>query len=128
MNKLQVLRTIDKFDKIGRDGVVELLQKPEEEFGANLLPVQAELIGDFLDVKLDDMPAFFAHAAGVMSRIKMMALLEDTIDPDGGTKWDKLLSMRQNEDQTWNNGGRPENIGWALDDMIKALAYKQAEA
>ena len=47
--ELQALRCIDKFDKIGRDGVVELLQKPPEEFGANLDPVSAGVIGLLLD-------------------------------------------------------------------------------
>lgn len=125
---LQVLRSIDKFDKIGRDGVVALLQKPVEEFGANLDPIRAELIGMFLDTRgdtneetLNNISLFFKHAGRVRTRLDLMVMLEEAVEPDGKTKWDHLLAMRANEDQTWSNGGRPANIAWALDDMVKVL-------
>ncbi len=131
--KLQVLRTIDKFDKIGRDGVVELLQKPVAEFGAALDPVRAGLIGLFMDVNgssneqtVQDIGRFFGHAKKVGSRLEMMAVLEETVDDGGITAWDRLLDMPQNEDETWNDGGRPANIGWALDDILE-LAAKSGE-
>lgn len=125
---LQVLRTIDKFDKIGRDGVVALLQKPVEEFGAGLDPVRAELVGLFLDTKgatneetLNNMRAFFKHAGLVRTRLDLMVMLEEAVEADGTTKWDRLLALRANEDQTWSDGGRPANIAWALDDMVLVL-------
>lgn len=125
---MQVLRSIDKFDKIGRDGVVALLQKPLEEFGANLDPVRAELVGMFLDTTgatneetINNISAFFAHAGRVRTRLDLMVMLEEGVEPDGKTKWDRLLAKRANEDQTWSNGGRPANIAWALDDMVSVL-------
>lgn len=131
---LQALRSIDKFDKIGRGGVVELLQKPEEEFGANLDPVQAELIGMFLDVNgatneetLNNMAEFFQHAGRIRTRVDLMVLLDSSEDASGKTKWDHLLAMRTNEDQTWRDGARPANVAWALDDMVKALISMRAE-
>ena len=122
---LQILRSIDKFDKIGRDGVIELLQKPEEEFGAGLDPVSAGLIGLFLDVSgssneetIDNLKAWYNHALKVRTRVGMMVILEESVEPNGTTKWDRLIAMRQNEDETWRDGGRPKNIAFALDDMI----------
>lgn len=130
--KLQTLRTIDKFDKIGRDGVVDLLQKDTDEFGANLDPVSAGLIGLFLDTDgatneetLDNVKKFFKHAGRVRSRLQLMIALEETVDSDGKTKWDRLLEMQPNDDESWNDGGRPANIAWALDDMVEVMASRR---
>lgn len=123
---IQICRSIDKFDKIGRDGVVFLLQKPIEEFGANISPVHAELIGRFLDIKcISDLNAYFKYAQHIRTRLDLMVLLEKTIESDNITKWDQLLAMPSNEDQTWSNGGRPANIAWALDDMIAVIRRKE---
>jgi hypothetical protein len=126
---LQILRTIDKLDKLGKDGVVELLQKPESEFGAGLDVISANLIGLFLDngqgktneQTIERMSSYLKHAIKVKSRIDLMVALEENILEDGQTSWDKLLAMPANKDETWNNKGRPNNIGWALDDLIKAF-------
>lgn len=124
---LQVLRTLDKFDAIGRDGVVELLQKPAAEFGADLDPVQAGLVGLFLDCSgtsnkqtIDKVKRWFANARNVRSRVDMMALLEG--HGEGETAFDRLLRMPANDDNTWSDGRRPRNIAWALDDLATALA------
>lgn len=129
--KLQVLRTIDKFDKIGRDGVVELLQKPVAEFGAALDPVRAGLIGLFMDVDgssseqtVDKIGRFFGHAKKVGTRLDLMGVLEGAADDSGRTAWDRLLDMPQNEDETWKDGGRPANIGWALDDILELVVQR----
>jgi hypothetical protein len=126
---LQILRTIDKLDKLGKDGVVELLQKPESEFGAGLDVISANLIGLFLDngqgktneQTIERMSSYLGHAIKVKSRIDLMVALEENILEDGQTSWDKLLAMPSNEDETWDNKGRPKNIGWTLDDLIKAF-------
>ena len=124
---IQVLRTIDKFDKIGRDGVVALLQKPADEFGAGLDPIRAELVGRFLDTKgasnaetLDAIKGFLASAGKIRTRMELLEALESTTKEDGRTGLDLLLALRPNEDQSWANGGRPENIAWALDDLVEA--------
>ncbi len=123
--KIQILRTIDKTDKIGVDGVIELLQKPPEEFGANLLPHEAMLIGEFLRLdKLESFPAFLRRASMIRNRFEMMAELERNVHEDGRTSWDHLLDMRENEDETWRDGGRPKNIAWALDDLVAMLRQK----
>lgn len=72
--EIQILRTVDKLDKIGVPGVIDLLQKPAEKFGANLDPVRAELVGSFLNSRgatngetLENLRAFFPHASLVAS-------------------------------------------------------------
>jgi len=123
--RMQVLRTIDKFGKIGPDGVRELLQKPLAEFGAELDPVRAEFIVRLLTPAqpggsnqeiLRGIAELTSHAQLVGSRL--MAALEKTIVAESGeTAWDRLLAMPPNEDNSWSDGGRPQNIGWALDDL-----------
>ena len=140
---IQTLRIMDKHDKLGTKGVVEQLQKPASEFGAGLEPAQARMIGEFLETKgannsetLANMRNWFlrAHTKNsiaemmaksplVVSRCKMLCILDDDVlFEDGMTGLDKLLSMPQNDDQTWCDGGRPQNIGWALDDIAKAAS------
>lgn len=127
--QLQILRSIDKCDKIGINGVIELLQRPEEEFGANLNPVLANLIGMFLNTKgvnnagtLDNIKAFFKRATLVSNRIRLMVIFEETvIDDNGRTLWEQLIEMPTNRNETWSNNGRPANIGWALDDIVEVL-------
>lgn len=128
---LQILRTIDKFDKIGRDGVVELLQKPAEEFGADLDPVRAAMVGLFLDSAVGDsneqtianIERTMAHIAKIRGRLDLMCKLEDTVvDARAGeTAWDRLLNMPVNADNTWTGRGRPRNVAWALDDLLYAV-------
>jgi hypothetical protein len=122
---MQILRSIDKHDKIGTDGVVALLQKPETEFGAGLDPVRAALIGAFLNARgpdnaatLANLQAFFLHATRVNRRLQLLVAMDRG---DGETALDRLLAMPPNANNTWENGGRPFNIAWALDDIADAL-------
>ena len=119
-----VLRTIDKCDRIGIEGVVALLQKPESAFGAGLDKITAQWIGQFLGTKgqnndetIANMRAWFARASLIQRRLDLMTSLESTDAGDGRTQWDNLIDTPPNGDQSWSNGGRPENIGWALDDI-----------
>jgi len=127
MNDIQVLRCIDKCDKIGVDEVVMLLQKPDNEFGANLDAVRANLIGQFLQSRgsdeqiLQKMRDFFSHANRVMARLHMITFLENDEREDGTTGFDLLLNMRPNDDETWADGGRPKNITFAIDDIINEM-------
>ena len=129
--RAQVLRTIDKADKIGVAGVVELLQRPVEDFGAGLDPVRAALIGRFLETKGDtneqtlaNMRAWFDHAPQVMRRLDLAVTL-DEIAVGNRTALDVILALPARSDQTWSDGGRPANIGIALDDMIAAMNAKE---
>lgn len=132
--QVQVLRTMDKCDKIGREGVIELLQKPPADFGADLDPIQAGLIGLFLDTSgttneetLKNIKGFFVRAGHVRARIDLMlALDQHVISADGTTAWDRLLSMSVNADETWARG-RPKNIGWALDDLLSVISTLKSE-
>lgn len=124
----QILRTIDKHDKLGTDGVVELLQKPPEEFGCDLDPIRAGLIGQFLDCKggdnsetLENMREYFSHARRVTARIRLMTAMEQDVEGRDTTPFDDFLAMPANDDETWRNGGRPKNIAWALDDILLKL-------
>jgi len=124
----QVLRTIDKVDKIGVAGVVDLLQRPAEEFGAGLDSVRAALIGRFLETKgetdaetIGNLAAFFRDTAQVMSRVDLMIQLEETVFGDRSTAWDLFLSMPTNTDDTWSATARPNNIGVALDDLVARI-------
>lgn len=136
--QLAVLRTVDKYDKLGRQGVVDLLQKPLEEFGADLMPWQAELIGDFIESgkgsasneeTLDRMAATFRRIVSVSDRFKFIGALEGQVVDltTGETAWDRLLGMPQNEDETWKDGGRPKNIAFAVDDLIERIRLKEKE-
>jgi hypothetical protein len=139
----QVLRTMDKADKIGIAGVVEQLQRPAEQFGAGLTRTQARMIGAFMATKgadnyatLANMRAWFAEATAfnaaittaaqdlmIVERCRLVNLLDDEIVfSDGTTGLDRLMAMPTNADQTWRDGGRPENIAWAIDDILDAVS------
>lgn len=130
--KLQVLRTIDKADKIGINGVIDLLQKPTAEFGADVDPIRAAFLGMFLKTgELDGgrrtlaaMENLLDRAPVVRDRLVLMEVLEETIidRENDRTLWDELLAMAPNRDMSWRNGGRPENIAWALDDIATLIA------
>jgi hypothetical protein len=132
---LQVLRTIDKYDKIGADGVFRLLTDgmKDKESGAyipgvGLDKVNATLLVEFIQTTgnsneetLENMEKWFSKAAKIKNRIDLMILMEETvIDSKGTTLWDILIHMSQNENETWENGGRPKNIAWALDDILES--------
>lgn len=130
--KTAVLRTIDKVDKLGVAGVVELLQKPPEEFGADLDPVRAAFFGMFLSAgsdgaadnarTLETLRDMGARAALIGGRLALMCAMDETVvDEDGTTAWDRFLAMPPNTDNTWSGEGRPANIGWALDDLCGAF-------
>lgn len=118
---LQILRCIDKTDKLGKDGVVELLQKPLSEFGADLDPVFAGVVGMLLHADLNSVRNVLLRASRVRSRLALIVLLDETQHEDKPTALDYLISMPTNRDNTWSNGGRPENIAWALDDILELL-------
>lgn len=130
MNQDAILRTIDKADKIGIEGVIELLQKPVSQFGADLDKIRAAWIGEFISSRsadgdtektLENMRAWFDRAPIVLRRMQMINVLDRVDLGDGYTKLDELIDMDQNEDETWTSTARPKNIGWALDDLIKVL-------
>jgi len=146
----QVLRTIDKLPKLGVDGVVKKLQEPIETFGANLSEYQAKAVGNFLECKgatneetLHNMGMWFAKngalnaAAKILSenpeatrvikdRFDYIDELEADINENGISACDRLLAMPKNENQTWENGGRPANIAYAIDDLRNGIVGKDA--
>lgn len=137
-DNLQILREIDKLDKIGLDGVCAMLGEGLKDAsgafnkGVGLMPMQVAMYRYFFEstAGLTDNQDILAalegaliHLDKVRTRIDLMALLEErVVDAETGkTLWDHLLNMAANTDQTWSNGGRPENVGWALDDLVKII-------
>lgn len=113
--KIQCLRTIDKVDRLGLDAVTKLLMEPMPD-GPDLDAGQAFCIGAFLEA---------GTGGPICDRFLAIDGLERTDLGDGTTAWDRLIALPQNPDQTWRDGGRPENIAWAIDDLI-ALARQAA--
>ncbi len=121
--QLQTLRCIDKFDKLGREGVVELLQKSEDESGANLMSWQAELIGKYLDCSnasnaIEAVKSWQTFAEKIRSRVELLTLLDAG---EGYTLLDRIIDYPANTDNTWSDTARPKHVGYALDDILCAV-------
>lgn len=130
-----ILRQIDKFDKIGIDGVCAMLgdgltdKSGAFNKGAGLLPIQVSIIRLFLESgreaktyeeQLNAFAETEKHIRCAHNRIELMAKLEESvIDEHGATAWDRFLALRPNADNSWSDGGRPKNVGWALDDILE---------
>lgn len=125
---IQILREIDKLDRLGLDGVCAMLGKGMEDKsgtfnkGVGLDRMQVAHLRMFLETKdadnpLEAMKAWFRQAETVKRRRNTMAALEsNVIDPETGeTSWDRLLAMPVNKDETWDNGGRPATLAYCLD-------------
>ena len=139
---IQVLREIDKLDKIGLDGVCAMLGNGLKDAsgafnkGVGLDPLQIGMVRLFLanskgatDVEtIANLKQTMSHLNKIKSRIDLMVALEDNIvnNVTGETSWDCLLAMPQNSDETWGDNSRPANIAWALDDMIGAITARAA--
>lgn len=112
--RLDVLRAMDGFDRLGPIGVFERLTTGRRDAsgawvaGCGITSAQAVvLLGVLVGPTVND-------------RLAMMARLEEkVIGPAGYTAWDAVLDMQANDDETWARGGRPRNIGFALDDLIE---------
>lgn len=121
---LQILRSLDKHDRLGDEGVFELLTTGRKDEsgsfteGCGLSNSRAAFLVAFLNVGKDNL---------IANRFWLMSKLEESETESGETQWDILLNMRVNEDNTWENYGRPNNIGWALDDLYKILVAKLEE-
>lgn len=104
---LQVLRAIDKYDRVGDLGVFELLttgrldQSGDFTAGCGLSNAQAAALVGFLNVGRDTL---------IERRFWMMSTLESMVDESGMTEFDRLLATN------------PPNIAHALDDLFDALA------
>lgn len=110
--RLDILRAMDGYDRLGPIGVFERLTSGRRDAsgawteGCGVSRGQAAVLAGVL-----------SH--DILDRLEMMSRLEDkVIDADGNTLWDVILRMTPNDDETWDNGGRPRNIACALDDLI----------
>lgn len=138
MLTIQVLRELDKLERIGVDGVCAMLGGGMKDAsgafnpGAGLDPWQIEMIRLFIETSgkasnaetLKELRNALDHINKVCNRIDLLVELESFVHKDGSTLLDRLLSMPVNADNTWSNGGRP-TIGIALDDMRKTLGEKR---
>jgi len=126
VDKLQVLREIDKLDRIGPDGVRKMLTTGMKDAsgtfnkGVGLDDFTAEYFVTICTQKGEG-NVILANLQRLHSRLNLMIKLEETVIDGDTTAWDQLINMTPNADETWANGGRPANIGWALDDIINQL-------
>lgn len=123
--QLQILREIDKLDRIGPDGVKQMLTTGMTDSsgafnkGVGLDNFTADYL---LAICSQSGPRCLENIVQLNSRINLMIKLEETVIEGNYTAWDRLIKMTPNQDQTWNNNGRPANIGWALDDLIEFIS------
>ena len=118
-DNLQVLREVDKLDRLGPDQVrVNLVDV------AGVHPVQAEAIIAFVDQRfgagVDGMQRWFDV---IGTRFELMIALQECDVGNGRTAWDVLIETPTNADNSWEGGGRPENIGFALDDIVQLIQH-----
>ena len=124
--RIQVLREIDKLDKIGPDGVRAMLTTGAMDAsgafnkGVGLHPFQAEFLISAISGNREDP---LGHMRRLCNRMDMLVALEETVldAQTGETAWERLLAMPRNADETWGQNSRPANIGWALDDLVKIV-------
>lgn len=131
----QVLREIDKWDKVGAEGVRARLttgltdSSGAQVPGVGLHPVQADAIIAFIDQRfgagVEGMERWFDL---VGTRLQLIVGLDQMVIRENGyTAWDSLIDAPTNADNTWSTGRRPENIGWALDDIACLVrAFRKA--
>jgi hypothetical protein len=119
---LHVLRQIDKLDRVGLAGVYKRLTTGATDSSEAFVP------GVGLESRQAVLIFWLMCLPQVSSRIDVMVALDAQQNTDGTTGLDALLAMKANADNTWSNGGRPENIGWALDDLLAGMKQKEAAA
>ena len=141
---VQVMREIDKLDKIGLDGVCAMLGDGLKDTsgafnkGVGLDPLRIGMIrlffeesaaheGSTNDQRLEQLEKAMGRVSQVRNRIDMMIALEEHIYADGSTAWDRLLSMPACDRDTWENGKRPKNVAWALDDIVKVIRAQRGK-
>jgi len=130
--RIQVLRSLDKRDRVGVDGVIKLLTTGRVDHSGDFTPgvglSQAQAV-TMLGL-LDCVDACFnpgdTRSVRVASRFALIARLDETVidAATGRTAWDALIDLPVNDDGTWTfDGGirRPRNIAWALDDLVDIL-------
>lgn len=109
MDKLQILRSLDKADRMEPDDVFNLLTKGRKDqsgdstTGCNLGNSEAAYLTSFV---------FSVKHPRIMNRLLMIEKLESTELKDGCTAWDVLLNSYEKMEE-------PKNIAWLLDDLIK---------
>ena len=134
---LQILREIDKLDKIGLDGVCAMLGDGLTDAsgafnkGVGLDPLQVGMMRLFLSEtavsgedslqSLKRLENVFAKLTTIRCRVILMTALEGIRTEGGSTAWDRLIDMPSNNDQSWSGGGRPRNMAICLDDLVIAL-------
>jgi hypothetical protein len=119
---LHVLRQIDKLDRVGLAGVYKRLTTGATDSSEAFVP------GVGLESRQAVLIFWLMCLPQVSSRIDVMVALDAQQNTDGTTGLDALLAMKANADNTWSNGSRPENIGWALDDLLAGMKQKEAAA
>ena len=109
---LQVLRTLDKADRMPPESVFALLTKGRTDASGAIMPgcgltlSQAAILTGFV---------FSQKESRINRRIDTMTQLDaHVIDDTGLTAWDKLLDW-------YDPLPEPKNIAWILDDLADAV-------
>jgi hypothetical protein len=114
--RLQVLRSLDKQDRLGEPAVLDLLTNGRtDESGAftpgcGLSNAQAVTLLGLLKCVDAAFNLGHEHSVRIANRFEMIERLDAVIldIASGRTAWDELIDMR------------PANIGWVLDDIVAA--------
>jgi hypothetical protein len=112
---LQILREVDKLDRVGAEGVFDRLTKGAKDESGAFVP------GVGLPAGKAALLLGMIAGKPIIDRIAVMHALESHENPDGSTAWDEFLALPTNVDNTWRDGKRPKNIAWAIDDLIVSI-------
>jgi len=112
---LQVLREVDKLDRVGVEGVFDRLTKGARDDSGAFVP------GVGLPAGKAALLLGMIVGKPIIDRIVVIDALESHENPNGSTAWDEFLALPANDDNTWRDGGRPKNIAWAIDDLIVSI-------
>jgi hypothetical protein len=110
-DEIQVLRTLDKADRMGPLDIFALLTKGRRDQSGDFTPGcgltngQAFVLTGFV---------FSRKEPQIWLRLQMIEALEETVIDDAGrTAWDQVLDWYEALPE-------PKNIGWIVDDLIAA--------
>jgi hypothetical protein len=115
--QLQILRTLDKADRMAPPDIFDLLTKGRMDGsgdftqGCGLKSAQAAVLTGYV---------FSVSEPKIDARLRLIDALERTvIDTHGRTGWDQLLDW-------YEDLPAPKNIAAVLDDLIEALRQRKA--
>lgn len=121
IDRTQVLRTLDKADRVDVDGILDLLTKGRRDQsgaftpGCGLSEPQAVCLLGLLNCVDAQFNPDNAQSVRIQRRFQLIRVLEGAVveEATGKTAWDVFIRVPH------------ENIGWALDDLWDRLALSR---